>query len=340
MLRYDMTTDYWVIYAPRRAKRPHDFRRAIADEPASPEPPHLSCPFCPGNEHMTPGELDATRAPGDPPSHWTVRVLPNLYPALVPDEAPSHVEEGPYFYSMGSHGKHEVVVESPDHHCFLGFQPTEQVVAVLEMLAKRARILLMDPGTPMVVLFKNHGEEAGTSLRHPHWQIIAAPVVSRRIRTRLRLATQFSDRRGKNLYETLRDEEIAAGSRVLIQSERFVAVLPYASHTPFEVWIIPRFRQPSFPRTESSDLVALAVILRRVLLRLYIGLGNPAFNLSIDTVPRGDEDREDFLWTLQIRPRLSSPAGFEMGTGMFINTVLPEAACAYLSALDDPRLDF
>jgi UDPglucose--hexose-1-phosphate uridylyltransferase len=140
------------------------------------------------------------------------------------------------------------------------------------------------------------------------------------------------------LYESLRDAELAVGSRVLCCSDQFVAFLPFASHAPFETWIVPRFRQASFPRASDDELANLAVVLREVLGRIYVGLGDPAFNLAIDTVPRGEEDRDDLLWTIQIRPRLSVPAGFEMGSGMSINPVLPEAAREYLANLNDPRL--
>jgi UDPglucose--hexose-1-phosphate uridylyltransferase len=336
MLRHDITTDEWVVYAPQRARRPRDFRRAVPAEIPAPGTPTMSCPFCAGNEAMTPSEIDSERPAGA--DGWTVRVVPNLYPALLPEARPDRAEDGPLFASMGGHGFHEVLIESPDHHAFLGFLPAEQVFSILKVVARRARALLASPEIPMVVPFKNHGEEAGASLRHPHWQIIGSPVVSQRSRTRLRLAAEYRDRHGRNLYESLRDAELAVGSRVLHCSDRFVAFLPFASHAPFETWIVPRFRQASFSRASDDDLTDLAVVLRKVLRRIYLGLGDPAFNLAIDTVPRGEEDRDDFLWTIQIRPRLSIPAGFEMGSGMSINPVLPEAAREYLANVTDPRL--
>lgn len=329
MLRYDVTTDYWVIFAPKRAKRPHDLRRR---EPLSHETDSIThCPFCPGNEHLTPIEIAAFRPPGNSEiSAWQVRTVPNLYPALVAGEPAEHREEGRLFHSMGGHGAHEVVVESPSHDLFLGEQPVEQVEAVLRMLRDRAERIMADHRVPMVAIFKNHGAEAGTSLRHPHWQIIGSPVVSRRLRTRLGLASQHFDRTGRNLYEHLRDEELADGRRVLLVDDQFVVFLPYASHFPFETWIVPRVPQASFLRAGDAQLRGLAEVLKRVLTRLHDGLGDPAFNLMIDMSPRGEERRGDFLWTVQIRPRLFAQAGFEMGSGMYINTVMPEDAAEYL----------
>jgi UDPglucose--hexose-1-phosphate uridylyltransferase len=190
-------------------------------------------------------------------------------------------------------------------------------------------------------MFKNHGERAGTSLAHPHCQLIAASVVPHMLRHKLAVAAQYFDQTGECVYAAMLAEELAAKERILAANDHFVALLPYASQVPFETWILPRRRQSSFRWLDPSLLRPLAEILKNVLLRLFVGLGDPHFNLTIDTVPRGEEDAEYFLWHIQIMPRLIQRAGFEMGSGMSINPVLPEAAAALLRDvnLDSPRSD-
>jgi UDPglucose--hexose-1-phosphate uridylyltransferase len=160
---------------------------------------------------------------------------------------------------------------------------------------------------------------------------VATPVVPRLLRAKHAEAIEYFDRTGQCLYCVLRDRELAAGTRIVTTNDQYVAFLPYASHMPFETWIVPRFHQASFAQLGADRLDRLAEILKVVLLKLYTGLDNPAFNLTIDDVPRGDEDKEYFLWHIRILPRLSTPAGFELGSGMSINTVLPEHAAEFLS---------
>jgi UDPglucose--hexose-1-phosphate uridylyltransferase len=182
-----------------------------------------------------------------------------------------------------------------------------------------------------VIVFKNHGEGAGTSLAHPHWQVIATPVVPRMLRLKNIEATEFYDREGVSLYNVLLHDELAAGKRVLTANDDFVAIMPYASHSAFETWVMPRRPQASFAAVEPAAMKSLAATLKRVLLKLHTGLDNPDFNLTIDSAPRGESDEPYFVWHMRIVPRLATAAGFELGSGMAINTVLPEDACAFLS---------
>jgi UDPglucose--hexose-1-phosphate uridylyltransferase len=327
-LRFDVTTSDWVVFAPSRKLRPHELRRpGSSGEPGS----AAGCPFCPGNEAFTPPEI--YRVPGrDGTSPWSVRVFPNKFPALKIEENPTRMaEDGSAFQYMGGCGAHEVIVESPAHATYLAQQPLEQIELLLRTLQLRYQDLMRDRRFQTVVIFKNHGVEAGTSLAHPHWQLIATPVVPRLLRLKHIEATEYFDRMGECLYTALLRAELAAGCRVVVRNKHFVALMPYASHTPFETWILPTERQSSFMLVDPEHLRSLAVVLKEMLLKLYTGLDNPAFNLTIDDVPRGDEDKEYFLWHIRIIPRLSTPAGFELGSGMSINTVLPEDAAAFLS---------
>jgi UDPglucose--hexose-1-phosphate uridylyltransferase len=329
LLRYDVTTNDWVIFAPDRVRPPNRGTREAAAGSALPASPPGPCPFCPGNEHLTTPEIYALQQGGGA-AGWSVRVVSNKFPALRIEDDPRRVEEGLLFRRMGGCGAHEVLIESPDHNSFLGTQPVEQVERVLGALQVRFNDLMRDTRFQVIVPFKNHGEGAGTSLRHPHWQLIATPVVPRRLRLKHAVAEDYFDQSGRCLYCVLVEEELFAEERVLAVNEYFAAVLPYASGVPFETWILPRRHQPSFGREDAAHLRPLAELLRLVLRKLYVGLENPDFNLTVNTAPRGDEDKGYFLWHIEVLPRLATPAGFELGSGMAINTILPEEAAHFL----------
>lgn len=338
ILRFDPTTNDWVIFAPSRARRPHELRQgARPDKPTSlgdtTSESVPTCPFCPDNERYTPTEIFSVR--DFPQGPWKIRVVPNKFPALRIEEGNDSVEEAHRFFRhRGGCGAHEVIIETPRHDVFLGHQPVEQVELLLQTMQSRFNDLLRDSRFQTIVLFKNHGEAAGTSLQHPHCQLIATPVVPRLMRLKLAVATDYFDMTGHCLYCMLRDEELSTERRVLVSNNDFVAILPYASHSPFETWILPRHHQSSFGDLDGWRFRPLAELLRIVLLKLYVGLENPAFNLTINSVPRGDEDKTYFLWHIEITPRLSTPAGFELGSGMSINTVLPEEAAEFLRDVD------
>ncbi|HUG92658.1 MAG TPA: galactose-1-phosphate uridylyltransferase [Planctomycetaceae bacterium] len=329
-LRVDHTTSDWVVFAPLRKLRPHAAHGDANLQGAAKPPDKGLCPFCPGNEGLTPREIYAVRGQHSGPADWRVRVVPNKFPALMIEEDQRRHDEGPLFWQIGGCGAHEVVIESPEHDTFLGQQPLEQIQLVLETMQQRYRDLMRDRRFQAFILFKNHGESAGTSLQHPHWQLIATPVVPRLLRLKHIEATEYFDRTGECLYCVLVREELSAEARIVAANEQFAAFVPYAAHAPFETWIVPRRHEASFHAAPAGQLRSLAEILRNVLLKLYAGLDDPDFNLTIDLPPRGDEDKAYFLWHVRILPRLTTPAGFELGSGMSINTVLPEEAASFL----------
>jgi UDPglucose--hexose-1-phosphate uridylyltransferase len=210
LLRFDHTTADWVVFAPLRKLRPHhesDEPQAAAESAVAEQT--KSCPFCPGNEKMTPPEIYAVRPPNsDNRADWRVRVTANKFPALRIEEDHHRVEEGRVFQMMGGCGAHEVVVESPDHFLLLGQQPVEQVELVLRAAQSRYVDLLRDKRFQSVIVFKNHGEAAGTSLKHPHWQVIATPVVPRLLRLKHIAATEYFDRTGSSVYRVMVEEEL------------------------------------------------------------------------------------------------------------------------------------
>jgi UDPglucose--hexose-1-phosphate uridylyltransferase len=332
-LRYDVTTNDWVIFAPERTRRPHHLKTE-----ASPLAlPERLCPFCPGNESLAGPEIYALRGgtahntPG-----WSVRVVANKFPALRIEENHDRHKEGGLFQCMGGCGAHEVIIETPEHDRLLAHQPSEHIDFVLRALQLRFNDLLGDSRFQAIVIFKNHGEGAGTSLRHPHWQLIATPVVPRSLRLKHAVATDYFDQTGNCLYCDLLQEELAFEERVIDQNEAYAAIVPYAARVPFETWILPKKHQSSFGWVEPAQLRPLADLLKTVLWKLYTGLDNPDFNLTINTTPRGDEAKKYFLWHVEVLPRLTKPAGFEMGTGMSINTVLPEDAAKFLREVNMP----
>lgn len=330
ILRFDQTTSDWVIFAPSRARRPHEFRGA-GPLPAVNSNDKADCPFCPGNEALTPREIYVERASQD--RSWLVRVIPNKFPALRVEEDDRRHDEGNGVRCMDGCGAHEIIIESPDHSRVLAEQPVEQIQRVLKAAQLRKQDLMRDPRFQMVTIFKNHGASAGTSMKHPHWQLIATPVVPRLLRSMQSVATDFFDLTGVSLYRVMLQDELSRGTRILTSNEHFVALMPYASHLPFETWIFPRRHEPSFAAVEAARLQPLAEVLKTVLLKLYRGLDNPDFNLTIDSAARGAEADQCFLWHIRIAPRLVTPAGFELGSGMSINPVLPEDATEYLRSV-------
>lgn len=334
LLRYDLCTNDWVIFSSDRSRRPHEFVEQKDARTAS-TASGLVCPFCPGNEALTGSEIDAIHDPEMKSGcSWKVRVIPNKFPALRIEEENRRFQEGAVFRYMGGCGAHEVIVESPDHERVLAQQPVEHIELVLVQLQRRFNDLLRDRRFHTIVIFKNHGERAGTSLRHPHFQLIATPVVPQTLRIKHRIATEYFDQSGRCLYSVLLEEELSSGRRIICENSEFAAFAPYASHVPFEVWICPKGHNASFGRATATQLASLAGILKTILQKLFCGLDNPDFNLTINTAPRGDEDEDYFLWHLQIMPRLTTTAGFEMGSGMSINAVLPEEAATFLKSVE------
>jgi len=325
-IRQDPTTKEWVIIARERAKRPKDFVHLEA----RPEIPAFlpSCPFCPGNESINFPETLLYQ--GEKTQGWKVRAFVNKFPALTAQGSTVRREEDAFFLGMDGVGVHEVIVETPMHNKPLALREDSGVMDILLAYRERYNALRRMPFIKLIIIFKNQGPSAGTSLEHPHSQLVATPMVPRHIRMQHEVAISYYDDTGRCLYSDLAVHELKAGKRVVMETERFVVFHPFASHRPFETWILPKMHQACFGNASAEEIKELAHILRITLLKLYRGLNNPDFNYVIDSAFTGEGNDDYYLWHLRIIPRLTELAGFEIGSGIYINTALPEETAQFM----------
>ncbi|MFA5143622.1 MAG: galactose-1-phosphate uridylyltransferase [Candidatus Omnitrophota bacterium] len=323
-LRYNLVSREWVIISTERGKRPTDFKNTGDKRPVLPKRKN-DCPFCPGNEGAG---GDETFRLGDKDT-WRTRVIYNKYPALSTKVKEEHSSDGPYMYMTG-YGIHEVIVEHPDHNISIPVMKDEEVADIIRTYKSRYESIQKDPAIKAITIFKNHGEEAGCSQEHPHSQLVATPMVPHSIRLRIESATDYFDTTGECLYCAMLKRELSDRRRLVLETEEFVSFVPYASPAPFVMIIIPRRHSASFDGITGKELSDLALNLRMTLGKLYYGLNNPDFNYMIRSVPVYDKSNESFHWHIAVVPRLAKPAGFELGSGMFINTSIPEASAEFL----------
>jgi UDPglucose--hexose-1-phosphate uridylyltransferase len=335
-LRKDLISGRWVIIATERSKRPDDFRPRAATAPV-PEAAGF-CPFCEGSESKTPPEVYALRAPGTAPDSpgWTVRVVPNKFPALTPGPPPPRATGG-IFQSMEGRGVHEVIIENPDHALELGDLPVAHIRDVLRVFQLRIEAIQKQLHYQYVQIFKNKGKEAGASLSHPHSQIVATPIVPKRVKEEIygadRLYRTFKE---CGFCRILREEE-AAAQRIIARNDHFAVFAPYASRFPFEMAVFPKRHSAFFAGVQENELGPLAEILKDVLTRLKRTVNDPPFNMVLHQAPNPSMSAKDWPdlhlkshWHLEIIPVLTKVAGFEWGTGFYINPVPPETGAAFL----------
>jgi UDPglucose--hexose-1-phosphate uridylyltransferase len=333
--RYDILQRRWVIIASERGKRPQDF--AVPQEGGD----SGFCPFCPGHEEKTPPEITAIREYGSRSNGpgWKVRVVPNKFPALRVEGSPEREAEGIYD-RMNGIGAHEVVIETPHHRLHLADRDVEDISLILRTYRERLADLMRDSRLKYILVFKNAGEAAGATLAHPHSQIIATTVTPLIVALELNACRAHHQIKERCLICDIIKQEVASRDRLVYVDDRFVAFCPYASRFPFEIFIAPRFHQHDFSRASDHDLRGLAAVLRDVSGRLRDALENPPFNYILHTAPNAnvhphrahywDTIAFDFHWHLELFPRLLRVAGFEWGSGFYINPTPPEEAARYL----------
>ena len=329
-LRKDPVTGRWVIISTDRAKRPTDFSR---------EPVRMKggfCPFCPGNESKTPPEVLAFRpqpdggpAPERDTPGWRVRVVPNKFPALGIEGNLDRQAEG-MFDRMNGVGAHEVIIETPEHNLTLANLPIKRVEDVIWAFRDRIIDLRQDKRFKYILIFKNHGEPAGASLEHPHSQLIALPIVPRQVIEELQGAKQYYTYKERCIFCDVIHQEMEAGVMVVSENADFLTISPYAPRFPFETWILPKRHESAFENSTSQSYENLARAIQSLLAKGNLVLDNPSYNFIIHTSPLQEANNDYYHWHMEFMPKLTKVAGFEWGSGFYINPTPPEEAARFL----------
>jgi UDPglucose--hexose-1-phosphate uridylyltransferase len=323
-LRKDPVVGRWVIISTERARRPSDF----GSEPVRAR--GGNCVFCAGNEDKTPPEVLANRPSDTAPNSpgWSYRVVPNKFPALRIEGELEPSGEGLYD-RMNGIGAHEVVIETPDHDGSLSTLADDAVADVLLACRERVLDLKKDTRFEYILIFKNHGEAAGASLEHPHSQLIATPIIPIMVKEELDGGARYYDLKQRCVWcDIIRQDR--GGRRIILEDNGFIVLAPFAPRFPFETWIMPRAHRSSFEESGYEDLHALARTLREFLGRMNRVLHTPPYNFMLHTAPLHDSRLPYFHWHLEIIPKLTKVAGFEWGSGFFINPMAPEDSAGHL----------
>ncbi len=327
-LRKDPVTGRWVIISTERGKRPSDFAHPKSKAKGT------FCPFCPGNEDKTPPEILAFRQEGSPPngSGWRLRVVPNKFPALRVEGEVSREGVGLYD-KMSGIGAHEVIIETPNHEETLSTMPSKSFEDVLWAYRDRMLDLKKDLRLRYAMLFKNHGEEAGATLEHPHSQLVALPIVPHLVMEEMAGARDYYGYKERCIFCDIIRQEIQQGERVILENNEFLVISPFAAFSPFESWILPKRHVSFFEESQIHEIQSLGVIFQETLKRMEKALNFPPYNFTLHTTPFKERHLEYYHWHFEIIPKLTKFAGFEWGSGFFINPTLPEEAAKFLREL-------
>ncbi len=324
-LRRDPVTGRWIIVNTENPKLPKDFEIEQHIKKGG------TCPFCIGNEHLTPPEIEAIRQKGTKPNTpgWVTRVVPNKFPALQIEGDLDRRGIGIYDMSNGV-GAHEVIIENPDHDKTIADLADEEVQNVIWTCRNRSVDLKGDARFKYILIFKNYGEPAGASLEHSHSQLIALPIVPKRVLEELKGSSQYFEYKERCVFCDMIAQELQDIDRIIAENKSFLAFSPFVSRFPYEVWIIQKEHEPDFTSIDKERVLDLARILREVLLRIKKTLHDPSYNFILHTAPIRDGIREDYHWHIEIMPMLTRVAGFEWGSGFYINPTPPEIAAKFL----------
>lgn len=334
-LRKDPIIGRWIIIAIERSRRPKAFKAPVS------LPPEGECPFCEGKESKTPPEIFAIRKEGTKPDHpgWDVRVVPSKTPFLRIEGDINRHGRGLYDV-MGGIGAHEIIVETPHHIANIADLEEPQIAKVITCCIDRFKSLARDERFKYLLVFKNYGwVSGGGRIRHSRTQLIATPVTPKRVKEELYGARQYYEYHERCIFCDLIKQEIQFKDRVVLDLDGFLAITAFASRFPFETWILPKEHSCDFSYMNVESRLQLARVLKKVLLKLKVGLGDPPYNFVLHTAPFRRKKakagywktiEDDYHWHLEIIPRLTSPAGFEWGTGFYICPISPEETAQYL----------
>lgn len=328
-LRKDPITGRWVIISTERGRRPSSFRSVSKRTHAK------LCPFCPGHEDSTPPEILSYRQSGTEPNRpgWSLRVISNKYPALRVEGELNREPKGLYD-KMNGIGAHEVFIETPEHAHDMVDMSVEQVRNVFWAYRERIIDLERDRRFKYVLIFKNHGEAAGASLEHSHSQLIATPIIPKKVIEEIVGAKRYFEYKERCIFCDIVRQELADDERLVMDYDSFITLQPFASRFPFETWLVPKTHQSSFLEMSDADYEVLARAMKDTLRRLKEALNDPPFNFVLHTAPITKEHHEYYHWHFEIIPKLTKMAGFEWGSGFYINPTTPEEAAAFLRDLN------
>ncbi len=324
-LRKDPILGRWIIISTERGKRPTDF--IVEKTPTT----GGFCPLCPGNETTTPPEVLSygRTQPGANQPGSSLRVVPNKYPALVIEGSLDKEGEGIYD-KMNGIGAHEVIIETPDHNASFTYLPPDRMIQVFWSFRDRIIDLSRDLRFSYVMVFKNHGSAAGASLEHSHSQLIALPILPRMIVSELEGSKNYYGYKDRCIFCDIIRQELRKDIRIVCQNEHFITITPYAPRSPFEMWILPKEHSSSYIAMGDKQLESLTAIFSEVMRRLDICIPGVPYNFVLHTSPLRAEPLNYFHWHFEIMPKLTSIAGFEWGSGFYINPVPPEDAAKFL----------
>ena len=349
-LRKDYITDQWVIIAINRGKRPHDFIKSAKDNNKR---DITNCPFCSGNEHKTPpakimfikkdGKIELDHDNIDQTikrrSDWSVRVVQNLYPAVLNDEKTSIKGGSPqnYIINKNAIGDHFVVIDSPNHEDHFHLAEISQLYLTFKMYQELFIQLTKNPEIKYVSLFKNYGGKSGASLTHAHTQIISLPIIPLQIKNEIKALKKKQEalkntNSNRSIHEIIISHE-SKSPRFITENASFISFCPYASKTPFEILIYPKKDVINIGHLNDQDLKSLAEINKKVIAALCKFLNTPSYNCSFHQIVDNSLAIQKYRFYLRIIPRLSTMGGFEWNTGIFINTVAPEEAAENIKQL-------
>jgi len=337
-LRKDPVIGRWVIIATERAKRPNDFKPEDVDT-AEVKP----CPFCPGDEHLTPSEIRSIRKEDTKPNTpgWDVRVVPNIAPVLRIEGDLNKQPHGIYDMMHGI-GAHEVIIETPEHTNDFSSLDLEQITKVVMAHRERVADLEGDKRFKYVLVFKNYKPAAGsTTIKHCRSQLIALPACPKSVKGELEGARRYFEYKDRCVFCDIVSQELNDEKRLILDVDGFVAIAPFAARFPFETWILPKEHSADFAHISDKDAQGLAKILKELLLRMRGLLSDPPYNYVIHTAPYRRAKAgywstidQDYHWHIEIIPRLTRVAGFEWGTGFYINPTPPEDATKFLREVE------
>jgi len=326
-LRRDPIIGRWVIIASERRARPSDYKpEAHQIDDAS------KCPFCPGKESSTPPEVLAYHPPGREPNKqgWWVRVIPNKYPALDPAGKIKRRGDGMYD-QMDGVGVHEVIIETPKHVQHFSDMEPQKAQDIFWAYRDRMVALKKDTRLQYALIFKNYGREAGATLSHSHSQLIALPMVPINVRQEMDGALHYYNYKERCVFCDMIREEQRFAERIIGENENFIAIEPYASRFQFETWVLPKNHVGHFEKLTETELRQFTALMQDSMGKIKNVMGDPPFNWMVHTMPLDQPEATHYHWHIEIIPKINQVAGFEWGSGCYINPMPPELAAKLLN---------